>query len=320
MYCIITHGDLDGLTAAAILLDVLEKKGYKTVILIAQPFTLNSALSKVDSFRSVSKLYIIDVGIDPATWEKTKNILAKLRLRADILWIDHHRATLQKIEELAKLGISLIYSIDGSAASIMKYAYLEYTSDPDFFSKLALMGEIGDKVKEVKDDEMAKIVEIVGSSLSANSEDDDFKIKMIHLWVREKKIYNEEIEERAKKAKEKLYSLIKEAKTRVIFEGDRLVIIDFRGVPARGYIGKIASDYANKNNKITIIIFNSGPNEVVATCRVPQSLEFNALNKLLEIARKLGGSGGGHPRACSIRVPVSFTESLKNELLALDKT
>ena len=319
MRCIITHGDLDGLTAAAILVDVLNQKKEKSVLLIAQPFTLANVLSRVSSFETLSKLYIIDVGLDPATWEQTKRHLAKIRLKADVIWIDHHRATLKKIEELSKLGISLIYSIDGSAASIVKHVYLEKTSNPDFFSKLALIGEIGDKVREAEDEETAKLAEILGSSLSADSDDDDFKIKLVQLWVKEQKFYNEEVEKRARKAKERLQELIEEAKNKVIFDGERLVLIDFRGVSARGYIGKVASDYTNKTGKVVIIIFNSGPTETVATCRVPPTLNINALNLLMKIAYKLGGSGGGHPKACSIRVPAAHANALRRELEKLDR-
>jgi len=317
--CIITHGDLDGLTAAAILLDVLEKKGEKTVLLIAQPFTLASALSRASSFENLSKLYIIDVGVDPATWEQARRHLANIKLKADIVWIDHHRATLKKLEELSKLGITLIYSIDGSAASIVKYVYLEKTSNPQFYLKLAVIGEIGDKVREAENEEVAKLVEVLGSSLSADSEDNDFKVELVRLWVKEQKFYDEKVEERAKRAKERLQELIREAKNRIIFEGENVILIDFRGVPARGYIGKVASDYTNKTGKVVIVIFHSGPSEIVATCRVPQTADINALNLLMSIARKLGGSGGGHPKACSIRVPIAYTEVLRRELEKLDK-
>ncbi|RLE66242.1 MAG: hypothetical protein DRJ38_02210 [Thermoprotei archaeon] len=319
MKCIVTHGDLDGLTAAAILVDVLRQKREKSILLIAQPFTLANVLSKIVSFETLSRLYIIDVGLDPGTWEQAKRHLARIRLKADVIWIDHHRATLKKMEELSKLGISLIYSIDGSAASIVKYVYLEKTSNPDFYSKLALIGEIGDKVKETENEEITKLAEILGSSLSADSDDDEFKVKLVQFWVKEQKFYDEEVEKRARQAKERLQELIKKAKNRVVFDGEKLILIDFRGVPARGYIGKVASDYTNKTGKVVIVIFNSGPTEVVATCRVPQTLDINALNLLMKLAYKFGGSGGGHPKACSIRIPIAHANALKKELERLDR-
>jgi len=321
MKCIIAHGDLDGLTAAAILVDALEKEsGGRAVLLIAQPFTLSSVLAKALALRDLDRLYIVDVGVDPGTWSQVKERLSRVKLRTEIVvWIDHHRTTLERLEELARLGISLVYSIDGSAASIARYAFLDRTSDPEFFEKLAIIGEISDRVREADpSDPLARAAEILGSSLSARARDEDFKIGLVRKWVEEKVLIDEEVERAAEEARSRLGELLREAERRKMYESEKLVVVDFREVPARGYISRVAAEYASRTGKITILLFYSGPKEVVATCRVPEELEVDAARVLAKIAGEMGGSSGGHPKACSIRVPRERVEALVRKLTELE--
>ena len=84
------------------------------------------------------------------------------------------------------------------------------------------------------------------------------------------------------------------------------------------YVSRLAAEYASRTGKVAVFLFYSGPREVVATCRVPEELEVDAARLLAEIAGDMGGSSGGHPKACSIRVPRERAEILVRKLIELE--
>jgi len=301
---VITHGDLDGLASATILYDTLVKsEGVKIALRIAQPFTLHEVLKEME-LRSVEELYILDIGVDSATWHRVRESLKEVPRAALKLWIDHHRASLSKLKELCELNISLIYTVSGCTSTIMREAFLERTSDPEFYAKIALIGEVGDKVKELGEgDPLFPIIRKLGAALSFEPSDEAFKVNLIKMWVKERRLLNEEVERRAEEASKKFRELSSIAPSKVIFEGGNFLILDFRDVEARGFVGKVASDLANRTGKAVFILFTSSPYETVITARLPKGSEWDVAKLLGSIAFKVGGSGGGHAKAASIRFP-----------------
>jgi len=311
---IVTHGDLDGISAASIVYSYLQKKSIKNIrVEISQPFELYEVLNRIIHDKP-KRIYIIDISIDEVTWSKTKEILRRLREnKAKIIWIDHHSSTVEKAEELAELGITLIFSLDGSAATITKQIYLPETQDPEFYKKIAIIGEVGDKVIKLEpNNPLNQIIETVGSALVAKGGDNELRYKLLRLWTREKQLLDDDIAQKAEEAIKQLARLIREAKNKVIYDDEKLMVIDLRGVRVKGYVGKVASHYMQKTGKTTIVIFQIKPTEIIITCRVPSNVEFNAAKILPEIARKYGGGGGGHPKAASIRIPASTEQTIKN--------
>ncbi len=314
---IITHGDLDGLTAAAILFSALKKKEdeIKINIAFAQPFNLYEELYGMKT-RSLEKLFIVDIAVDEATWPRTKNSLKDLTHRAKITWIDHHRSTMRHSSELIDMDISLLLSIDRCAVSIVAEAYLHLTDNPEFFSKLVVIGEVGDKVRELdKGDPLNTYVEVLGNSLALDPADDDFKRKLVKTWAVNHTLLDDEVAKRAEEAYNRLASLLKEATKRMAYMSSRLLIIDLRDIRVHGYAGKIASYFSSKQNKITLVLFKIRENETIVTCRVPITMDIDASTILHATAAKYGGGGGGHPRAASARVPTVMLEKFLQEMI-----
>ncbi|HDI32115.1 MAG TPA: hypothetical protein ENF80_04780 [Thermofilum sp.] len=320
MEIILTHGDLDGLTSAAIVYDVLVCKGEKVSIRIAQPFNLYQALREIRSINKLEKLWIMDIGIDEATWRNTRNELHGILSKGTrIIWVDHHVATLKHFLELSEMGITLLFESERCTVTIIGKALLHLTSDPSFYKKLIIIGEVGDKVRRVGDkDPLYSIIEVLGSSLAYMPVDDAFKVNLIKMWVNEKKLVNDEIVLRAENAIKKLEELLKGIDERIIYSGDKIIIIDLRDVKVHGYAGKIASHIASKTGKVALLAFNTNAYETIITCRVPPSREFNASKILPELAEKYNGGGGGHEKAASIRIPVTMFEDVIKEFRKLE--
>jgi len=315
----LVHGDLDGLTAGAILYDVLLSNGRKVSIRITQPFNLYQTLRDLKIIKSLERLYILDIGIDEVTWKQAMNELKEIAEKGvKIVWIDHHVATLKHFFELMDMGISLLFESERCAVSMVSRAFMHMTSDPDFYEKLVIIGEVGDKVRRIGERHpLFSIVEVLGSSLAYMPSDDEFKISLIKMWVNKKRLVSDEVVLRAESAAKKLEELLREAERRVVYSGDKMVLVDMRDVKIHGYAGKIASHVAGKTDKVVFLAFNTD-HETIITCRVPPSRNFNALEMLPKLAEKYSGGGGGHEKAASIRVPAAMFEKVIQDLKSIE--
>lgn len=322
MIAIVAHGDLDGLTSAAILYNVLTraKRGEIVRLKLTQPFRLYEELDGLRYEEELGEIYIVDVGLDEATWERTRENLAELAKKSRITWIDHHIATIRHFLELSELGVTMLLSVDGCASTVVGTGLLHLTDNPSFFERLKMLGEAGDKVREIPEtDPLYQVAEALGSAIAAKPTDDEFKIRLVKMWAKEHRLLDDEVAIRAEEAVKRLHELLGEANDRIIYSSDKIVVVDFRHTRVHGYAGKIAAAMSSRTKKVAFILFNVGVYETIVTCRVPPNRRFNAAKTLPEIAKKYGGGGGGHERAASIRVPNEMAEMALKEIVKLDK-
>lgn len=314
MAAVVAHGDLDGLASAAVIIAAFRKsKGIYPKLLIAQPYVLHRALLRLLS--APPRLVVItDVGVDEAVWPSVSRCLEDLVAKeVKILWIDHHIQTARASLDLAELGISLLYTSSGCASSIAREVFAPLTDDPSFYAKLARLGEIADNVA-VGDRELMFLTDRLVAALSAPSSKEEFKAQLVRMWVEERKFINDEVVIKAEEFEKALALKLAEIKQRIVFEGERGLLVDARDIKLGGLAGHIASRLARERGKIAIVVFSPNEREVVATCRVPPDAEFNAVVELAPIAVDLGGGGGGLSRAAAVRVPSSSGDQLLKRL------
>lgn len=311
---VVAHGDLDGLASAAVIIAAFRKsKGIYPKLLIAQPYVLHRTLLRLLS--APPRLVVItDVGVDEAVWPSVSRSLEDLVAKGvKILWIDHHIQTARVSLDLAELGVSLLYTSSGCASSIAREVFAPLTDDPSFYAKLARLGEIADNVA-VGDRELMFLADRLVAALSAPSSKEEFKAQLVRMWVEERKFVNDEVAIKAEEFEKALALKLAEIKQRIVFEGERGLLVDARDIKLGGLAGHIASRLARERGKIAIVVFSPNEREVVATCRVPPDAEFNAVVELAPIAADLGGGGGGLSRAAAVRVPSSSGEQLLKRL------
>ncbi len=308
------HGDLDGLASAAVVSAVLRKKrGAHPRLLIAQPYALHRTLLKLAS-EPPELVVLTDVGVDEAVWPSVRKSVEELTAKgARILWVDHHAQTARVSLELAELGVSLLYTGSGCASTIAREVFAPLTDDPSFFAKLARLGEIADNVAG-GDRELTLLADRLAAALSAPSSKDEFKVRLVKMWVEEKKLVDDEVAVKAEEFEKALARKLAEIEQRVVFEGEVGVVIDARGMRLEGLAGHIASRLAREKGKVVAIAFSPNEREVVVTCRVPPHIDFDAASELSSLALKLGGGGGGLARAAAIRVPSSAGDELLKKL------
>ncbi|MEM1508929.1 MAG: hypothetical protein QW291_04790 [Thermofilaceae archaeon] len=316
---LVAHGDLDGLASAAIIIAALRRmKGLRIELLIAQPYNLYIKLAELAAMPP-NLLLITDLGIDEATWSSTINATTKLISEGcRILWIDHHVSTSRLALELLMRGVSILYTSNGSTSTLTREVFVPLTENPEFFAKLAKIGEIADGV--IADDELTVVADRVAAALSAPSAKEQFKRKLVKMWVDEQKLIDDEVAIKAEEFEKLLAHKMAHVKEKIVVDLEKGLIIDAREIKLGGLAGHIASRIAREKKKVTVVIFSPNNRETVATCRVPHMIEFNALQELSSVVSKLGGGGGGLSKAAAVRVPREMGDLLLHSIYELFRT
>jgi len=285
-------------------------------LLIAQPYALHRTLLKLAS-EPPELVIITDVGVDEAVWPSVRKSAEELIAKGvRILWVDHHVQTARVSLELVELGVSLLYTSSGCASSIAREVFAPLTDDPSFFAKLARLGEIADNVAS-GDRELTLLADRLAAALSAPSSRDEFKVRLVKMWVAERRLVDDEVAIKAEEFERTIARKLAEIEQKAVFEGDVGVLVDARDMKLGGLAGHIASRLARERGKVVAIAFSPNEREVVVTCRVPPGIEFDAVSELSLLALKLGGGGGGLAKAAAIRVPSSAGEELLKMLQEL---
>jgi len=303
MIAIVCHGDLDGLVSAALLLDIF--RDSPTTMRTTQPYLLHNSLATLGY---VDQLYILDIAVDVGSWNRVVFYLSRLIEKGcKVFWIDHHISTLDKIKWLLDMKVSIAITIEYCTSTIIREVFCNNTSNPDFFMKLSYIGEIGDKIIKNNRD-LLELADTIELSLMTSIGDEEFKQRLVRLWIHEYKFVNDEVIERAKLGRVELERVLKLINNNVIFSSELADLVDLRGIKARGYIGKAASIRADITGKMVFIIHEVSPREVIFTARAPSESNMDVLTILRSSLSGIGGVGGGHSKAASYRLSKALAE------------
>jgi len=262
---------------------------------------------------------IVDIALDDVVWPQVREKLASLTSKgARVLWIDHHKSTGERAEEILSLNVDLMWAPELSVAPIVRRTFLDKTDDRAFFSKLLLLGEAGDRATRIgRSSYLSKILEAVSLALDLDPLDEAFRVKLVRMWASRKALVDDEVALRSEEAYEVFAKLLNRSKERLAYVTDKAVVIDMVGVRMRGFAGRLAAYTAENTGRVCFVVLRAGLNELVVTCRVPKGLNVNAHEIARRIAARFGGSGGGHERAASARVPLHAKDEVLSFLREL---
>ena len=318
LLAVIAHRDLDGLVSAAVIISsrVSSNPEAKYWLGFAQPHELPRVLAEVAALSPPpDELFIVDVAADSSTWYETRSSLERLvSAGIKVTWVDHHPSTLRRVEELGRLGVVTVVEEAGSAATLVR-RLLPQTRDPEFFEKLVRVAEAFDNA-EALEEPLASALEVLADALALEPTDDTFRRQVVAVWLRNRVLVPEDAVMRSEEAAKVFEDLLRRAQSSVVLETERVRVIDLRPVRVRGFAGKLLSRQVAEAGKVVAVVFRLGSHSAVITARAPPSWNVN-LDRLFErLAAKYGGSGGGHARAASLRVPLAYADRVVEELRA----
>ena len=318
--CISHKEDVDGICSATLLKSAFD---ISKVILVDYANLISKLEKVVAALENIEQLFICDLGLSKKNEQKFAQLLNKMAAAGTgVIYIDHHDISKDTVQVLKKIGVSLIHTIE-ECTSVQ--VYTKYKKKlPEHAAFFAAMGALTDYMENKplassivsRFDRQFLMLESTALSymISANQHDDDFLAKTVETLAKMK--YPHDIkggfdiaEKYAKKVANAVESIQKSvvkldnlAYTPSTIELSSSMVVNF----VLGASGKPAAMvYKLKDDIKSYVVSIRGSN----SCKVH-------LGKLInDIASELGGSGGGHARACGAVIPM---DRLPEFIKALD--
>lgn len=312
--------DTDGICSATLVKAAFD---VQKVILVDYA-NLISKLEKIaTSDGKIQQLFICDLGLSKKNEQRFVELLGMLTSGGtEVTYIDHHDVRKEIMQSLKKVGVTLIHSPE-ECTSIQVYSKYKKKL-PQRADFLAAMGALTDymETKPIASsvvprfDRQFLMLESAALSymISASQHDDDFLIKMVDTLTKMKYPHDikggfEIVEKYAKKVasavdsiQESVVKLDNVAYAPSTIEMSSSMVVNF----VLGSSGKPAAMvYKFKDDIKSYVVSIRGS----ADCKVHLGRLTN------EVASELGGSGGGHDRACGAVIP---KDRLQDFIRALD--
>ena len=312
--------DVDGLCSAAL---VKAAFGADSVVLSDYPSLIPKLEKLAASEKKIEKLFICDLGLSKKNEERFAELLAKMSdAGTEVTYIDHHDIGPKIVKALKKGGVKLVHTIEECTSVQVYYKYRKKLPAHAVF--FAAMGALTDYMEGKpiaaglvsRYDRQFLMLEATSMSymISASQKNEEFLGKIVDTLAEMK--YPHDVKggfELAEKYAKKVANAV-ETIQQAIVRLDNLahapstvdlsssMVVNF----VLGYTGKPAGMvYKLKEDIGSYVVSIRGSKE----CKVHLGRLVN------EVATDLGGSGGGHDRACGAVIP---KDRLQEFIRALD--
>jgi single-stranded-DNA-specific exonuclease len=322
--CISHKEDVDGICSAALIKAAFD---ISKVILVDYA-NLISRLEKVATILDkIEQLFICDLGLSKKNEQKFAELLHRIVVStgAEVIYIDHHDISKETLHTLKKANVTLIRTIE-ECTSMQVYAKYKKKL-PEHAAFFASMGALTDYMENKplasaivsRFDRQFLMLESTALSymISANQHDDAFLIKIVETLAKMK--YPHDIKggfDMAEKFAKKVANAVESIQESIVkldnlayapssVELSSSMVVNF----VLGSSGKPAAMvYKLKDDVKSYVVSIRGS----ADCKVHLGRLTN------DIASELGGSGGGHDRACGAVIPKAnlqkFIETLNRKI------
>lgn len=322
--CISHKEDADGICSATLV-----KAAFNvSKVVLVDYANLISKLEKIAASDSkIEQLFICDLGLSKKNEQKFVELLGKISSGgADVTYIDHHDISKDTVQALKKAGVAFVHTIE-ECTSVQVYSKYKKKL-PEHAAFFAAMGALTDYMegKPVAStivprfDRQFLMLESTAMSymISASQHDDDFLVKMVDTLAKMK--YPHDIKggfDTAEKYAKKVANAVQTIQESVVkldnlahapstVELSSSMVVNF----VLGSSGKPAAMvYKLKDDIKSYVVSIRGS----AACKVHLGRLVN------DVASELGGSGGGHDRACGAVIPKDklqeFIKSLDGRII-----
>jgi len=314
--CISHKEDADGISSAALVRQAFGGDA----ILVDYPGQMD-ALRQVVADEKLKSLYICDLGLSKKTQDEFVDILTSLRKnKVSVTYIDHHDIDPTIVKKLEKIKVKIIHDINECTAVQVYSAYKSKLTDhASFIATCAAITDYmedrptGSKLLQIYDRQFALIsATVLTYNIVGHQKDPDYLLYLVEELADSK--FPHEIPntfEFAQIQVEKLSQMI--AKVKV-------------GLKTMKNLGYMEILDAGASGAVNFVLGLSGKEVGVAykervdhgiyavSIRGSKSLKTH-LGKIVNIlATDLGGSGGGHDKACGAVIPKPKIKTFIKEL------
>jgi RecJ-like exonuclease len=321
--CISHKEDVDGICSATLVKAAFD---ISTVILVDYANLISKLEKFVAAVDSIEKLFICDLGLSKKNEQKFTELLDKIASAGtEVTYIDHHDVSKETTNALKKATVTFIHTTE-ECTSVQVYTKYKKML-PEHAALFAAMGALTDymEAKPIASplvsrfDRQFLMLEstVLSYMISANQHNDDFLAKAVDTLAKMRYPHDikggfDTAEKYAKKVANAVDSIQKSvvkldnlAYTPSTIELSSGMVVNF----VLGGSGKPAAMvYKLREDIDSYVVSIRGS----ANCKVHLGRLTN------DIASELGGSGGGHDRACGAVIPRNklqdFIKALDNKI------
>ena len=303
--CVSHEEDADGISSAALI-----KQAFGgTSILVDYPGMMDS-MKPLESDQKLKELYVCDLGLNKKNECEFVDLLTTLRKRSvKVTYIDHHDLDKKIIKQLEEIKVRVIHDINECTTVQVYNAYKKKLNDHSaFIAACAAITDymedrpLGSKLLQIFDRQFALIsATVLTYNIVGHQNDPDYLLYLVDELSESK--YPHEIPnsyEFAQIQVEKLAAIISKVKEsmKVMKNLGHMEILDSGASGAVNFVlglsGKdVGVAYKERTDYGIYAVSVRGSK----ACKVH-------LGKLVnKLATEVGGSGGGHDKACGASVP-----------------
>ena len=316
--CISHKEDVDGICSAAIVKAALQAS---KVVLVDYP-SLIPKLEKVVDSEKYNHIVICDLGLS----KKNENSFAELLVKAmsagkKVTYIDHHEISKETSVSLKKSGVSLVHTVN-ECTSVQAYTLYkaELVSDSAF---LAAMGALTDYMETrpiastivSRFDRQFLMLESTALSymISANQRHDEFLTKLVDTLYKMK--YPHDVKEGfqiAEKYAKKVSHAVESIKKSIVKASNLAYAPSTVELSASMVVNFVLG--SSEKPAAMVYKLKQDIDSYVISIRGASSCNVHLGRIVNEVSSALGGSGGGHDRACGAVIPKDKLDDFIREL------
>jgi single-stranded-DNA-specific exonuclease len=322
--CISHKEDVDGISSAALIKTAFRVKSVILVDYSNLISTLEKLTASLGMGQKTDRVFLCDLGLSKRNEQRFIDIVGGIISNgSNVTYVDHHELRSETANALRKMGVTLVHSVD-ECTSVQIYSKFKkkLKTQAAFF---AAAGALTDYMENrpiassivAKFDRQFLMLEATALSymISANQHNNEFLSKIVDSLAGMK--YPHEIEggfSIVEKQAQKISNAIKKIEKSIIKIDNlaymqsnldlsaNMVVNSVLGISERA----VAMVYKLKDDINCYIISIRGSKD----CKVHLGRLIN------DIASEMGGSGGGHDKACGAVIP---KEKIQEFIQRLDK-
>ena len=296
--CVSHIKDVDGCVCAALI-----RCATKSRFLLTNYGNINECLRNIKN--NYDFVYVCDLGINKTTLEE----FSRIRRFAELTYIDHHRLDEDLLETLEEMDVKIVHDLRDCASVLTFNLFQEIL--PREAGLLASYAAVSDRLEDgpiarkiiQKYDRDVILFETMLLSYALEKADISFKKRIVHRLSKIEYPHKiEDVPRLALEQADRIAVLRNELPSRASRLGN-IAYVEARG-DSPGAIANLLLDVCDA----TIgICYNTDPQEQISdlSIRGRTSLKMDLGTITSQLAKRLGGFGGGHPRASGARIPTS---------------
>jgi len=293
---IITHGDVDGLCAAALLVKEYKLNGSEARVFITQPFSLHSVLNDIRKNKLKGSLIIVDLALTDKSVKYRDGDEEKCRIPSGSIVIDHHPSSIAFKKFLEANNVYHQMVLNKSASQIVG-KMVQQTKTNAYIIRL---GGVGDWM--IIDKKLGEQSMKISAAMSWNHRDDTFRLNIIKDLINGVPVHDmQEVAERAKLAFAKLDQTKKEGAE--LFRGKNFILVFYEEGFSRA--SALASKLAAATKKVALVLslLSGNKSRYLLTARAPDKINGESIDLLAFLKEfKIGNDGGGLEKAASFTI------------------